>query len=96
MSKRAMPIGGWGNTQRQVDEVSRTTFQGELMRCVICGTEKKSDPSTSSDWRAVDIDGKRFYACSREFPADGIGTVDAYEDAYRKFLEAAIIKMKGN
>ena len=96
MSKRVMPIGGWGNTQRQVDEVVRSAFQGELMKCVLCGAEQKSDPSASSDWRAVDIGGKRFYACKNEFPMDGIGTTEAYEAAYRKFLTAAIIKMKGN
>lgn len=66
------------------------------MKCVICGAEKQSDPNVSSDWRAVDINGKRFFACKAEFPLDGIGTTKAFEAAYNKFLTASIIKMRGN
>ncbi len=96
MSKRAMSVSGFGNNAKQRDKICTTIFQGETMKCVICGIEKQSDPNVSSDWRAVDIDGKQFFACKQEFPPDGIGTTEAFEAAYRKFLKAAIIKMRAN
>jgi hypothetical protein len=56
-------------------------FMGEKMTCVMCGKVEKSDPGISSQWRTIDIDASRYYACPDEFPADGSGA-DAFEAAY--------------
>jgi hypothetical protein len=59
-------------------------FQGEMMTCVMCGKEEKSDPKVESGWTCVEVDGKGYYVCPAEIPVDGIK--QQYEIAYRKIL----------
>jgi hypothetical protein len=64
-------------------------FSGETMKCVMCGAEQKSDAAIESQWRMVELEGQKFYACPREFPADGSSSA-AFEAAYHRFLRKAI------
>lgn len=69
-------------------EVGKLPFMGEMMTCVLCGKKETSDPEKKSNWRAVDFDGERFYACPQEFPRDG-ASVAAFTDAYNRVFRAA-------
>lgn len=67
-------------------------FQGEVMTCVMCGKQQKSNPMVESNWTAITIDeGKTFYACPAEFPAAN-SSRKAYADAYERIL-AKILKV---
>lgn len=68
-----------------MDQPQPVPFQGETMTCVCCGKTQQSDPGISSDWRAVDADGVRYYACPDEFPPDGATTLE-FELAYTVFF----------
>jgi len=41
-----------------------TPFIGETMTCLLCGAMQRSDPEVSSNWRALQIEGRIFYACT--------------------------------
>ena len=69
----------------QQRRTGRQPFRGELMTCVVCGATERAGPGMSSNWRAVDIDDERFYACPRELPPDG-ASAKAYKKAYRRLL----------
>jgi len=64
-------------------------FVGETMVCVLCSKTAKSDPRISSDWRAIQIQRRTFYACTDHFPPDGSPS-GAFADAYTKFLKRVI------
>lgn len=70
---------------------TKRPFSGEIMICVVCGRLEQSKPDYNSQWRAVDLNGKRHYACPREFPPDGSSAED-FEKAYTKIIRQA---MKG-
>jgi len=93
--RRKRMVMGFGATVEQEQKLVAETFQGELMKCVLCGKEQKSDPNIHSDWRVVEVDGRRFYACREEFPADG-ATEEQFYQAYKRFMERAIKVMKAN
>lgn len=38
-------------------------FQGEIMKCVMCEREEKSDPSVNSEWTVLELDGVPYYCC---------------------------------
>lgn len=40
------------------------------MTCVVCGAQQQSDPNIQSQWRGLEIDEHKFYACPDEFPSD--------------------------
>lgn len=88
--KKWRSFAGFGMTQAQAKAVSDRTFAGELMTCVMCGAQRKSDPTANSDWRAVTVDGETFYACTKEFPPDGASAAEfeaAYDKVIRKVLD---------
>lgn len=66
-------------------------FGGQKMTCLLCGKGEHSatDPDIITDWRAVVLDGDTFYACPDEFPSHADDQV-AYEQAYGRFLQAAL------
>jgi hypothetical protein len=64
-------------------------FVGETMVCVLCSKVGKSDPRVSSDWRAIVVQGRAFYACTDHFPPDG-SPAGKFTDAYTKFLKRVI------
>ena len=66
-------------------------YTGEVMVCVVCGKIERSDPTKNTNWRAIDVDGQRVYACPREFPPD---TADpaAFEAAFLKVFNAAVAR----
>jgi len=70
------------------------TFTGEPMVCILCGLEQVSDPKTSSDWRCIEIDGRRFYACAAEFPPD-TARASEFAKVYMLFIRAAIEQLRG-
>jgi len=57
------------------------------MACALCNTIEQSSPDRNSDWRAVEINGRRFYVCPLHFPDD---TQPSHEFccAYLRVLEA--------
>lgn len=64
-------------------------FQGEVMICVMCGRQQRSNPTVESNWRALTVDGETYYACPREFPKDGARAgkfAKAYERILRKIM----------
>jgi hypothetical protein len=46
-----------------VTQPGEVPFQGEMMHCIMCQKEEKSDPHVESGWTTIDLDGKRFYIC---------------------------------
>ena len=69
----------------QAAAISDKTFAGELMHCVLCNKEQKSDPAVNSQWRAASVDGRTFYACTDHFPPDG-ASKEAFAEAYARFI----------
>jgi hypothetical protein len=61
-------------------------FQGETMRCVMCGRTARSSPGASCPWRAIEIHGVLYYACDGEFPPDG-ASAEAFTAAYQAILQ---------
>lgn len=74
-------------------------FAGEWMTCIMCGAagpaarQHQSDPAVENHWRALDVDGQRFYACPEEFPPDGAPTQEFTHAYMRIFLQ--ILTMRG-
>lgn len=64
-------------------------FSGELMTCCMCARQERSHPTIKTEWRCLEVDGSRFYACPREFPPDG-ASAKAFKLAYSKILERII------
>lgn len=56
-------------------------FSGELMKCVVCGAELRSQPGHETNWRCLEIDAIDYYACPAEFPPDG-ATKEQFKTAY--------------
>jgi len=56
-------------------------FHGELMTCIMCGKQQGSDPKIESQWRLLEVDGVRYYACPAEFPPD-TAEAEAFKAAY--------------
>ncbi len=69
-------------------------FTGETMICLLCGSQQKSDPNVSLNWRAIVLAGKTFYACTEHFPPDG-SSAEVFEKAYSKFVRRAIAVIRG-
>lgn len=67
-------------------------FQGETMVCALCSKVLQSDANVSSDWRAVDLDEKRFYVCPKHFPGDN-ATSGEFAKAYRHVIKSLISRM---
>lgn len=68
-------------------------FQGEEMRCIMCGKVQRSDPAIESQWRCIEVDGKPYYVCPKEFPPDETATKEQFAKAYEKVLRK-IVKLK--
>lgn len=67
------------------------------MTCVVCGATKRSHPQVESNWRAIELDENRFYACPDEFPTNGSGK-NAFKAAYETVLACCfseILKQSG-
>jgi hypothetical protein len=58
---------------------------GELMTCIMCGRQERSDPHVESQWRCIVADGVPYYACPAEFPLDTAGG-GAFSVAYQRIL----------
>lgn len=72
-------------------------FTGELMICVVCGSELRSHPEVETDWRCLELDEHIFYACPKEFPHNGSMAQD-FKHAYELVLSCClneILKKKG-
>ena len=64
-------------------------FTNELMICVVCGAQHRSNPNVQSDWRAIGMDNKIIYACPDEFPSDKAGA-DAFKTAYELVIACGL------
>lgn len=64
-------------------------LQATPLTCVLCGREQQSDPGRRSNWRAVILDTRTYYACPGHFPPDG-SDAEAFEAAYYRFLRRAL------
>lgn len=73
---------------------ARIAFSGETMMCLLCAKTQKSDPKVNSDWRAIQVAGRTFYACAEHFPPDGSSS-KAFEKAYAKFIRRAVAVLRG-
>jgi len=62
-----------------------SVFSGELMKCVICNCQEQSEPGVESQWRALTVDGKTWYACPDEFPPDR-ASPEKFKNAYQRVL----------
>lgn len=68
-------------------------FQGEMMTCVVCGKQERSDPKVESNWRGITLEKQTHYACTDEFPADDASR-EEFEATYLKVLLAIVKKRK--
>jgi hypothetical protein len=64
-------------------------FTGETMTCIMCGKVEKSDPNENKNWRAVELDGIPYYACTDHFPPDETGSSKDFEKAYTAVISKA-------
>lgn len=62
------------------------------MTCCVCGKQQRSNLRLESQWRALEIDEKLFYACPDEFPPDGASR-DAFKKAYQLVIACAVSQM---
>lgn len=72
-------------------------FIGELMTCVVCGAQERSNPAVESQWRGLEVDDYSFYACPKEFPPNGAEKQE-FKTAYQLVLACClneILKAKG-
>jgi hypothetical protein len=60
-------------------------FQGELMRCIMCGKQQRSNPKKESDWTCIEQDGRFYYICPKELAAAHQGK-EKYDRAYQRFM----------
>ena len=70
-------------------------FCGELMTCLICQRQERSDSCVESNWRLVVADGVRYYFCPAEFPPDAIATGKLFKLAYQRAMLAVTITREG-
>lgn len=61
-------------------------FQGELMVCILCGKQKKSDPAVESGWTHLDFGGMGIYFCPDHLPGAGATRQD-HQRAYEKIFD---------
>lgn len=78
---------GFGVSKAEAAAKAARAFQGELMACALCPMKKRSDPDTTTDWRIIELDDRRFYVCARHFPPDSASS-DEFRDAYAKIIPA--------
>lgn len=64
-------------------------FTGELMTCVVCGVQELSNPEIETDWRALELDKKIYYACPSEFPGRR-ATSQQFKAAYQLVLACCL------
>jgi hypothetical protein len=64
-------------------------FTDELMICVVCSLEEKSNPNIQSRWRALEIDNQIIYACPNEFPSDR-ARKEAFQKAYQLVIACGL------
>lgn len=69
-------------------------FHGEMMTCLMCGAKQFSHPKHATDWRALEVDGVRFYACPKHFPPDG-ASVAEFSKAYEELIFKAVLAKGG-
>lgn len=64
-------------------------FRGEMMTCIMCGKQEKSDPRVESDWTVIEMpdDGKAYYVCPDELPLNDKSTSWDFQRAYKKIFE---------
>lgn len=60
-------------------------FQSEAMTCVMCGKVQIAHPDVESNWRCIQMDEDKYYACTDHFPPDG-SPKEAFTHAYMLVL----------
>jgi hypothetical protein len=72
-------------------------FTGELMNCVLCPAEERSDPEVCKGWRCWVIDGRdRFYICPSHIPPQGVANRQAaFADLYVRAFQAHVARTPG-
>lgn len=55
-------------------------FNGELMKCCMCGKEQFSHPKVETQWRGIELEGRYHYVCPDHFPVNG--TPEQFRDTY--------------
>ena len=90
MSKHYSMFGNGAEMRQHLAQGNRL-FQGERMRCVVCGAEQLSDPNVESGWTAIQVDGNQRYVCPGHFPPEAAG-VEAMSEAWRAVLLKVLSK----
>lgn len=67
-------------------------FQSEQMTCVMCGKVQQADPDVESNWRCIQADGTKYYACTDHFPPDGASKAAFSSAYYQVFLKIAQVR----
>jgi hypothetical protein len=62
-------------------------WDGRPITCILCGRAGIAGDRSGGEWRAIEADGRFYYACAAEFPPDGSSTA-ALTRAYERFLRA--------
>lgn len=63
-------------------------FSG-VMTCCVCGENREGLGGT--DWRCIEVDKVRHYACPKEFPPDG-SSAGQFELAYKRIVKQILEK----
>ena len=74
-------------------KVDGLPFMGEQMVCCVCGRKKTSDPRVHTNWRAFQVDGETYYACTAEFPPDN-ASAGKFKRAYARVMKK-IMALRG-
>jgi len=78
---------GWGVDEAAAALSAASAFHGELMTCALCDAQERSSPETNTQWRAIELNGRRFYVCPEHFPDDTQPSSE-FCCAYLRVLEA--------
>ena len=70
-----------------------TVFKDELMTCVMCGRQERCVPNISSQWRCIELENRKFYACPNEFPSDD-SSAEEFKEAYIKIIKTISQKIR--
>lgn len=63
-------------------------FSGQLT-CIVCDRQEVPQPHQHSNWRCIEVEGQKYYACPDEFPADTAGK-DKFKTAYQLVVACCI------
>lgn len=70
-------------------------FMGEMMECVMCSKQKRSNPNVESNWTLIQVDSQGFYVCPRCLQDSKHARKFGYQYAYERVLRKIISIVNG-